>query len=34
MKTSAKVNINIQGIFKKLTKRILDLNNLDYERIL
>ena len=34
MKTSAKENINIQDIFKKISKEILHMHKLDYERIL
>jgi len=34
IKTSAKENINIQIIFKEMVKKVLDLHNLDYDRIL
>ncbi len=34
IKTSAKENINIQDIFREMTKKILDFHNLEYEKIL
>ncbi len=34
IKTSSRDNINIQDIFKEMTKKILDYHNLEYEKIL